>query len=85
MSKSPKNPEEEGARCTTCGAYPGFVNQSKDEKVFFALECDCPKRTSFMRNQIDVAEEWKTSTFKLSEEDAKKVEGLCPSDKNFKT
>jgi len=78
--------ENKGVTCTLCGKLPGFVSESLEaDQVYFALECDCPKRTSFMRSKTFVQAEWESSTHKLSKEAAKKVEGPCPSDKDFKT
>lgn len=73
-------------KCIICGTAPGFISESLEaDMVYSALECDCPKRTSFMRSLSSVVSEWESSTYKLSIEEAKKVEGLRPSHKDFLT
>ncbi|HCB52041.1 TPA: hypothetical protein DEP21_05785 [Patescibacteria group bacterium] len=78
--------EDKRIKCIHCNEYPGFISESLDgDLVFNALECECPKRTTFMRSKTFVAAEWESSTYKLTKEEAKKVEGLRPSDKGFQT
>lgn len=73
-------------KCVHCGKVPGFISSSLDgDLVFSALECECPKRTSFMRSKTFVVAEWETSTYKLTKEEAEKVQGLSPTDKGFTT
>lgn len=75
----------EGKKCNFCGELPGFISSThSNDSVYWALECSC-KRTSFQRSKSCVEGEWESSTYKLTVEEAKKVEGLTPTDKNFTT
>ena len=77
--------EEKRVKCLHCGAYPELVTECLDgDMVYKALECDCPKRTSFMRGYSCVGE-WESSTYKLTKDEAEKVQGVHPSHIDFRT